>query len=682
MSVITPTSGSPMNSPVWVVEVALPRPIDQFFTYEIQEDQAELALPGCWVKVPFGRMSAVGVIVRAPKKIDDVKSLGFTQVLKKVIKVGEVSDQIPSLVFKLCQWASDYYQSPLGELLSMAAPLSALSSGVNVRTQLPQPEISNSRSGLVLNDEQRSVLSAITAEPEKAFLIDGVTGSGKTEIYIERAKKVLAQEKGVIILVPEIALTPQLESRVREGLGVPIAVLHSALSDGQRRDYWLKLKSGELRVVVGARSALFAPMKSCGLIVVDEEHDASYKQEERARYQARDLAFVRAKKEKAQILFGSATPSLETLERVREEKIGYLKLEKRIINRSMPKVELVNLTDEPLIAGIQAPFSERTIEKIKLTLQKGEKVLIYLNRRGFASYLVCLDCGEVSECPRCSLSLTYHKRKKKLVCHTCDFHSEIPDHCKGCKGVDLHPIGAGTESLEDELPALIPEMKALRLDRDQVTSQTRLKKILSDFSSDQYNTLMGTQMVVKGHDFSEVTLVVVVLADGLFRWPDFRSNERAYQTLTQVAGRAGRGEKPGEVWIQTFDIDHPVLSVILGRISREDFYKSEQELRSLLHYPPYGRLLRLRLTHDTESVVKKEADQIVQMITIDPEKTDIEILGPSTPMIERVRGEHRMDILIKSSQIQWIHRAVKVAKKMTSNFKSTLLVDVDPYGVS
>lgn len=670
-----------MSEAVWVVEVALPRPIDQFFTYRIDASVVASVQVGTWVKVPFGKMSAVGVVARPPKQVDDLKSLGFSGELKEIIKAGEPSDRIPDLVFELCQWASEYYQSPLGELLSMAAPLAALSSGTNVRAS-SGGEFKNSKRDLVLNDEQQSVLETITSHPEKAFLIDGVTGSGKTEVYIERAKEILALGKGVIFLVPEIALTPQLEERVSEGLGVPIAVLHSALSDGQRRDYWLKLKSGELRVVVGARSALFAPMNACGLIIIDEEHDASYKQEERARYQARDLALVRAKKENAQILFGSATPSLETLERVREGKIGHLKLEKRIIDRPMPKVECVNLTQETLIGGIQAPFAEKTIEKIKSTLAKGEKVLIYLNRRGFASYLFCQDCGSVTECPKCSLSLTYHKRKKKLQCHTCDFHMAIPERCKDCNGVDLMPIGAGTESLEDELPPLIPEMKALRLDRDQVTSQTRLKKILSDFSSDQFNTLMGTQMVVKGHDFSEVTLVVVVLADGLFRWPDFRSNERAFQTLTQVAGRAGRGEKPGEVWIQTFDVDHPVLSVVMGLTTRDAFYQTEQEMRKLLKYPPYSRLLRLRLTHDTESIVKNEADQIVQMITSDPEKTDIEILGPSQPVIERVRGEHRMDILIKSSQIQWIHRAAKVAKKMTSQFKSTLLVDVDPYGVS
>lgn len=665
---------------VYVVEVALPRPIDFFFTYLIDPEYFGQNLKGRWVKVPFGKSSSFGVIAGDVKQVDDVSTLPYGKDLKKISHLGPVTDLIPDTVLEMCKWAAEYYQSPLGELLSLAAPLAALSSETEVRAQAPvelKPP-----TPMTLNAEQQAALTAIEAEPTRAFLIDGITGSGKTEVYIERAKHILAQGKGVIFLVPEIALTPQLETRVSQGLGTPIAILHSALSEGQRRDYWLKLKRGDLRVVVGARSALFAPMADCGLIIIDEEHDSSYKQEERARYQARDLAFLRAKKENAQIVFGSATPSLETLERVREGKIGYLKLTKRIIDRAMPKVEIVNLTAEPLVEGMQAPFAQISLKKIQETLQKGEKVLIYLNRRGFASFLVCEDCGEVSSCPNCSISLTFHKRRKKLVCHSCDYSAVVPENCPKCHGTTLLPVGAGTESLEDELPKQIPEMKPLRLDRDQVTSQTRLKKILTDFASDEFNTLMGTQMVVKGHDFSEVTLVVVVLADGLFRWPDFRSNERAYQTLTQVAGRAGRGEKVGEVWIQTFDIDHPVLSVITGARTRDSFYDQEIEIRKLLKYPPFGRLLRLRLTHDTEVTVKNEAEEMAKLIASDPENQSIELLGPSTPVIERVRGEFRMDILIKSDQIQNIHRAAKVAKKLTSNFKSTLLVDVDPYGVS
>lgn len=665
------------NSMLWVVDVALPRPIDHPFTYSIDESQLAAAQKGIWAQVPFGRATILGIIVSEPKQIDPK----FFPGLKSLLKLGPPDEKIPQHVYDLCIWSADYYQSPLGEMLSMAIPLSSMEKEVGRRAKKGDGELEGARE-IQLNDEQTKAVELLNSNPQSVILLHGVTGSGKTEVYIERAKKVLDEGRGVIVLVPEIALTPMLEKRISLGLGQPIAVLHSALSAGERRDYWLKLKSGELRVAVGARSALFAPIHDCGLIVVDEEHDSSYKQEERARYQARDLAVVRGKKESAQVVLGSATPSLETLERSIEGRFLTAYLKNRIINRPLPEIQCVDLTAEELVMGMQAPFAAKTLEKIQNTLQRGEKVMIFLNRRGFASYLTCEDCGSVKECPSCSLSLTFHKKKKELRCHTCDHVEKAPDTCFECRGESLLPVGAGTESLEEELPKLIPEMKALRLDRDQITSQTRLKKVLNDFEGSEFNTLMGTQMLVKGHDFSEVTLVVVVLADGLFRWPDFRANERAYQMLVQVSGRAGRGEKRGEVWIQTFDIEHPVLKVVTGQTSEKEFYDIERELRKELSYPPFSRLLRLRFEGDSDFIVKSEAEWLSNQLESSPFKDQIQILGPSAPVIEKVRGMYRMDLFIKSSQIQWIHKVSQVAKKLTKNIKSTLLVDVDPYGVS
>jgi len=658
---------------MYVVDIALPRPLDHFFTYIVPEEHLQNTKQGRWVKVPFGRGSSFGFVVSEPRIFDSSKDSLDVSKLKPIQKMSDDLTSIPDHVLSLCRWAADYYQCSLGEMLSMAIPLSAIEKEVKSRIQDTHP---GEMRKLTLNDEQEQALKTIRSHLNDVILLQGVTGSGKTEVYIERAKEVLKEGRGVIFLVPEIALTPQLEERIRQGLGQPIAVIHSALSDGQRREYWLKLKQGELRVAVGARSALFAPIANCGLIVVDEEHDSSYKQEERARYHARDLAIVRGKQEKAQVILGSATPSMETLERVREGRFQFAQLKQRIVNRELPQMKLVDLTEEGKVEVIQAPFAQSTLNAIQDTLKRGEKVMVYLNRRGFASFLTCEDCGAVKECPNCSISLTFHKKQGQLRCHTCDHVERAPDACHECRGDKLLPVGAGTESLEEQLPLLIPEMKALRLDRDQITSNTRLKQVLEDFRNGDYNTLMGTQMLVKGHDFSDVTLVVVVLADSLFRWPDFRSNERAYQILVQVAGRAGRGEKLGEVLIQTYDVEHPVLQAVTGKITEEAFYQEERELRQMLSYPPFSRLLRLRLENESKTVLDREARQLSHALT------GYDLLGPSEPVIERVRGLHRLDFTLKSLKIQDIHLCALKAKKMTSSFNSTLLVDVDPYGVS
>lgn len=666
-----------------LVSVAIPRPVHGLFTYRVPEELLPRVRVGGWVKVPFGRATVTAFVVDEPKVSGELPAGLDPKALKDVLEVGDPEHVIPSDVLALCRWAHEYYCAPLGEVLHGAAPLAAFGLK-NAKREArefrwePPPRAD----AKILTEDQRAALETLEAARvgKRVSLLHGVTGSGKTEIYIELARRTLAEGRGVLLLVPEIALTSQLHRRLEQGLEAPIALWHSALPDGQRRDMGAALRNRQIRAVVGARSAVFAPVPDLGLIIIDEEHDPTYKQEDRFRYHARDLAVVRARQGGAAVVLGSATPSLETRERVREGKYVVARLDRRIAAGGMPTVEIVNLCEAIPVEGVQAPLAQQTLDAIKSTIAAGEQVIVFLNRRGFASFLICQDCGEVKNCPNCSISLTLHRKRRELKCHVCGHFEPIPDFCQKCQGIDLQPVGAGTESLEEELPGKVEGMRALRLDRDVVTSATRLDKILDDFRAGGANALLGTQMLVKGHDFPGVTLVVVVLADGLFRWPDFRAPERALQVLKQVAGRAGRGDKPGKVLIQTFDPDHAVLQVLTGAASEEAFLEQERELRQALTYPPFGRMARIRCESADQSEARDRAHTIARLLKPFEDERKIDLLGPSEAFLERAKGIYRWDLLIKSPEIQGLQRALFAAREKCLGERWPFLADVDPYG--
>jgi primosomal protein N' (replication factor Y) len=659
------------------LKVAIPRPLDRLFDYEYSSDLGEIA-SGDWVVVPFGRSKLVGCVIEVGK---EKPTLPDGVVLKSVLEKISPEYSLPVELVQMCKFAAEFYQYPMGEAFFSAMPPS-VEKELGTRKIKLEPMTAKD---ILLNEEQAAVVTSIetqcAAGVNPVFLLEGVTGSGKTEVYIEVAKRHLALGKSVLILVPEIALTAQLKSRFENSLGHPVALWHSALADGLKQVQWKKIKNGEIKVVIGARSAIFAPMKDLALIVVDEEHDQTYKQEERFRYQARDLAVYRGHLQKICVILGSATPSLETIQRVRDGRYAHLKINRRFSGQRMPEIKLISLSEELLVINekVKTPFAEVTIQLMQETLDRGEQIIVFLNRRGFSQFILCQDCGWIKECPQCSITLTHYQRKNELRCHVCAYHQHIPSECELCHSYELRGMGFGTESLEDELHLLLPDAKILRLDRDQITSQKRLEETLDGFRNGEANVLIGTQMLVKGHDFAKVTCVVVVSADMLLKWPDFRATERALQTLTQVSGRAGRAELPGQVLIQGFDLDHPVIKVLQGAQTQESFIEEELSMRKELHYPPFSRFVRFRFQGKNEHLLRKKVETMIERVQQESENDRSRMMGPSEALLFKANTDFRFDFYYKAPTIDALMKLSKRLKTMAQAEEVELIVDVDPY---
>ena len=533
-------------------------------------------------------------------------------------------------------------------------------------------------------DAQRAAIEkAIAAldEGPATHLLHGVTGSGKTEVYLRVISAARERGKGAILLVPEIALTPQLVSRFRARFGDGIAVLHSGLTQVQRKAAWRGLRRGELHFAVGARSALFAPVRDLGVIVVDEEHDGSFKQEEGFRYHARDMAILRAHRAGALCILGSATPSIESRRRAELGKTAYASLPARATAQALPAVEVVDLrrhgagpSGHPLITG---PL-HRALERC---LAAGDQAILFLNRRGFSPSLRCGSCGEVAQCPACSVSLTEHRRAGRLRCHYCDFSMPISQRCPECGSPSLTPLGLGTEKLEDALDAAFEPAKVARLDRDTAAGGRAIEAVLDRVRRREIDVLVGTQMVTKGHDLPGVTLVGVVLADQSLAFPDFRAAERTFQLLSQVAGRAGRGERPGRVIFQTFQPNHPSVACA-ERHDYEAFYRAELKERELLGYAPYGQLVAVRADATDERRAREAIERLAERArACAPVRAkEVDVLGPAPAPIARLRARYRFRMLLRAPSRRPLRAVARaVAARIDEGLGAARAhVDVDP----
>ena len=532
---------------------------------------------------------------------------------------------------------------------------------------------------LVLNDHQAAARSSLIAALNRGvfapFLLHGVTGSGKTEVYLQTISAAVEAGKNALVLVPEIALTPQLVKRFRRRFGCGIAVLHSGLSDGERYDEWRRIRRGEVRIVIGARSAIFAPLADIGIIVVDEEHEPTYKQSEGFRYNARDLALVRGKRVNAVVVLGSATPLLTSIHAAQEGKLISLELPERVRGLPLPEIEVADLRGRR-----GTVISTRLLEELRKNLDAGSQTLIFLNRRGFATYLVCGDCGYVIRCPNCSVTLTYHRNRERNVCHYCDYSLPAPAVCPSCTGGAITLLGQGTERVEEELREQFPTARIARMDRDTTSGKGGHAKILKGLEDGTTDILVGTQMIAKGHDFPGVTLVGVLAIDTVLNFPDFRSAERAYQLLTQVMGRAGRGDNPGRVVVQSLMPDHYAIARALAH-DGASFYREELTFREEAGYPPFAYLAALHFSGNVEEAVKAGAVTAAALLTKIRHSRGgrVELLGPVAAPLSKVRGRYRWQILLKSRRRDTLHGLLKVFREgwqAPSGIRTN--IDVDP----
>jgi primosomal protein N' (replication factor Y) len=522
------------------------------------------------------------------------------------------------------------------------------------------------------------IRGAIESQAFRAFLLNGVTGSGKTEVYLNAIEAVQEQRRGALLLVPEIALTPAMAGQFYARFADRVAILHSAFSDRERIEQWRRIRSGAASVVVGTRSGVFAPVRNLGLIVVDEEHDGSYKQEETPRYNGRDVAVVRAQAAGACVVLGSATPSLESRYNAESGKYTLLELPARIEQRPMPAVERIDMRQEFLETRQQATFSRKLIEAIGGRLENREQAIILLNRRGFSSFVACRACGERVQCINCSVTLTFHKRDRRLLCHYCGYAQKPPTVCPRCGSEHIYFLGIGSERVEEELHRQFPRARIARLDRDTVTGKRHYETILHGFREGDYDVLVGTQMIAKGHDIPNVTLVGVISADIGLGMPDFRAAERTFQLLTQVAGRAGRGTASGTVLIQTINPEHYAVRLAAAH-DYPGFYEKELNFRRAMHYPPFSAMANVLVRSQHKEMALRMSTELGRQLTPPPEK--LRVLGPAEAPVPRLHNEYRYQFLIKAASRKALNGVLQRLRCFATDHHwgaTALMIDVDP----
>jgi primosomal protein N' (replication factor Y) len=722
--------------------VAVPVPVRRLFTYEVGPALSETLVAGSRVRVPFGRRKVVGTVVEWPASPPEpgIEAKPIESVLRHMGPLPPALLELTRFVadYYLCSWGEAIETAlppdpgtPVRRRAVRRLPAAdpdALPARAAARRRLLDalPADGSPRPLDTLGASERSVVRALAdrgwievvehTEPAapraaapapepgpkptpaqaavlheiapalaageyKPFLLHGATGSGKTEVYVRAAREVLAGGRGVLWLVPEIGLTPLLVANIARRFPATVALMHSGLSKRERREAWLRAHDGRCRLVVGTRSALFAPVRDLGLIVVDEEQDGSYKQSESPRYNARDLAVVRARAERAVLLLGSATPSMESFQHARAGRYGLLRLGGRILERPLPSVRFIDMRQEYARSKRVQPVSDELAAELRACVARGEQALVLRNRRGWAAAVFCPTCGVRVLCPNCSVTMTWHQAAARLRCHYCGNAEAFPDSCPTCGAEALKLLGEGTERIEDILRDAVPGARIVRMDRDTVRGRGAHEKLLRRFDRGEIDILVGTQMIAKGHDFPRVTLVGVLSADQALGLPDFRAGERVFQLLTQVAGRAGRGERPGAVFIQAFEPDHPLLRQAAGQ-DYEAFFDDESRYRRALRYPPFSALVQVIVVDREASQARLWAGSMAEALRR-AGRGKLIIGGPGPAPLERLQGRWRQQILARSAGRRRLIGAVERALRAVEGRipRRALHVDVDPYSL-
>lgn len=669
-----------MSKPT-ILQIALPVPLYRHFDYlapaEFGNGKLEI---GMRVKVPFGKREKIGILI----SVKSESTLPAKQ-LKEAIAILDQSPLLSLTMIELITWASHYYHYPLGEVFAAALP-SSLRKGKEAsprkkakrKTIIESETCQTNVSVPLLNQFQQTAIETVARylKEFQAFLLNGVTGSGKTEVYLQIIDKVIHANKQALVLIPEIGLTPQTLARFQQRFQCKIALFHSGLTEREKLDHWLLAKTGEAKIIIGTRSAIFAPLLNPGIIIIDEEHDISFKQQDSFRYCARDLAIVRARLENIPIVLGSATPSLESIYNVKQQRYQLLTLPERAGSIPHPQFHLIDLRNQTLENGL----SPHLLAIIQKHLNNQGQILLFLNRRGFAPAFICQHCGWMAECKRCDAKLTLHKTPPYLQCHHCGSTQTVITQCPDCQQNHLIPLGQGTQRLEETLTKHFPKTSIVRIDRDSTRHKGKLENMLEDIHTGEHRILIGTQMLAKGHHFPDVTLVAILDADsGLFS-ADFRASERVAQLITQVAGRAGRAEKPGEVYIQTYHPQHPLLLQLIQQ-DYDRFAEVALEERKKASLPPYQYLALIRaeaLNKEYPLKFLTEVKQLAEKIRDD----DVVALGPVPAIMQRRAGFSREQLLLQSSQRNHLHQLLKqLVPKITSLASARRVrwsLDIDP----
>ena len=656
-----------------IAEVAFNLPLEKNFHYLIPPALDAQAQPGVRVIAPFGPRQLMGVILQR---------VGHSPIkeLKSIRRVIDPRPVIGDERWELAQWLSRTYCCSLGEALAAMVP-SALRLRSEAVSSIAQPQAPPAAPPVLTAHQQRAfetIAAALSARKHSVILVHGITGSGKTELYLRAIERALGQERGVVYLIPEIALTPQAIARFQERFGDQVAVWHSRLAARVRAVTWQRLAEGRCRVVIGARSAVFAPVPRLGLIILDEEQEATYKQEEVPRYHAREAAIARAQLCRAAVLLGSATPSIESSYAARQGRYQMVTLPERMEGRALPRVDIVDMREERSMRRSAGPLSRPLEQALQATVEHGQRAMLLLNRRGFARTVQCKTCGEVLRCARCSIPLIFHAAAFELRCHYCHARRPPPEMCPACRKGYVRYRGAGTERVESELHRVFPQASIARMDRDTTKRRDSHQQLYEAISQQHVGLVVGTQMIAKGHDFPRVTLVGIVSADTALNLPDFRAGERTFDLLTQMAGRAGRGEAPGRVLIQTYCPTHYAIRAAKTH-DYEQFYREELAMRRRLGLPPFARLMLLTVLGGSRARVEEAAQRLALALRAAARRRRITLLGPAPHRVARLRRTYRMCLLLKASSSTVLVEAVRGVLQPGRKFGGLpVLVDVDP----